>query len=392
MKKFTLILTVLFALAISANAQWQQTNCPHSGRTNCFAISGVNIFTGIENDGIYLSTNDGENWTLVNTGLTNTAVRSLAISGANIFAGTAGSGVFLSTNNGTNWNAINNGLTNTDVRAILANSPYLNAGTNGGGSFGSSNNGANWSVSNTGLTDLHITTLGMVGYTAFAGTPSGVFVLNYPTWTAVNNGLTNLNVYTFATSGTTLFAGTQGGGVFSTTNNGTNWNAVNTGLTFNYITSLAVSGTNIYAGTNGGGVFLSTNSGASWTAINTGLTTMDIYSLAVSETYIYAGTDNSGVWKRPLSEVTGINELKAQGANMSVYPNPATNIVNLNLNNSNNEDLEITFYTIMGEVAKSEILKQNQQQINIGDLRNGIYMVVLKSKTVTENQRLIIQR
>ena len=82
----------------------------------------------------------------------------------------------------------------------------------------------------------------------------------------------------------------------------------------------------------------------------------------------------------------------AQNENIIIYPNPATDIVTLNINNANNKDLEINIYDITGTLVKSEILKQNQQKINIGDLSNGVYMVSIKSKDLTENQRLIIQR
>jgi hypothetical protein len=398
MKKFTIILTVLIAMTINANAQWQQTNCLHNGRTNCFAISGNDIFTGIENDGIYLSTDEGATWALVNSGLTNTSVRSMAISGANIFACTAGSGLFLSTNNGANWTAINNGLTNTDVRAILAMSPYVTIGTNGGGVFTSSNNGSNWnadtSANHSGLTNLNIVTLGMIGYIPYAGTSSGVFKFDYAgtnTWLIENNGLTNLDVYTLFGNGTDLYAGTQGGGVFKTTNNGTNWSAINTGLTFNYITSFAVSGTNIFAGTNGGGIFLSTNNGASWTAINTGLTALDIYSLGVSGAYLYAGTNADGVWKRSLSEITGVNEINAN-KNVNIYPNPASNLITLNFDRTNNQKITLNFYNVMGELVKTELLKQNQQQVNICDLNNGIYIVEINTNNWSEKHPLIIQR
>ena len=395
MKKFTIILTVLIAMTINANAQWQQTNCPHNGRTNCFAISGNNIFTGIENDGIYLSTNDGANWTLINTGLTNTGVRSLSISGINVFAATAGSGVFLSTNNGTNWTAINNGLTNTDVRSIIAMSPYITVGTNGGGVFGSSDNGVTWGTNNAGLTDLHVSSLGFPSTNIlFAGTSGGVFMFDYGgtnTYSAVNNGLTNLDVYTLLGNGADLYAGTQGGGIFKTTNNGTNWSAINTGLTFNYITAFVVSGTNIFAGTNGGGIFLSTNNGANWTAINTGLTNLDIYSLGISGTYLYAGTDLNGVWKRSLSEITGVNEINTS-KNMNVYPNPASNLITLNFDRPNNQKITLNFYNLIGELVKTELLKQNQQQVNICDLNNGIYIVEIKANDWSEKQQLIIQR
>ncbi len=71
-----------------------------------FAVSGNNIFAGGAG-GVFLSTNNGNIWTAVNTGLADTAVYALAINGNNIFAGTYGAGVFLSTNNGFSWTAVN---------------------------------------------------------------------------------------------------------------------------------------------------------------------------------------------------------------------------------------------------------------------------------------------
>lgn len=58
----------------------------------------------------------------------------------------------------------------------------------------------------------------------------------------------------------------------------------------------------------------------------------------------------------------------------------------------NNVDLTLNIYNVMGTLVKSEMLKQNNRQFTIGDLSNGVYMVTIKSKDFTENQRLIIQR
>ena len=55
-----------------------------------FAISGNNIFAGTDLFGVYLSTNNGQNWT--QTSLNNQTIYSLAISGSSIFAGTSFSG------------------------------------------------------------------------------------------------------------------------------------------------------------------------------------------------------------------------------------------------------------------------------------------------------------
>jgi hypothetical protein len=133
-------------------------------------VSGTNLFAGTWGDGVFLSTNNGTNWTAVNNGLTNTFVRALAVSGTNLFAGTVeGGGVFLSTNNGTSWTAI--GLTNTDVNALAISGTNLFAGTWGGGVFLSTSNGA--SSTATGLTNTSVTALAVSGTNLFAGTGGG---------------------------------------------------------------------------------------------------------------------------------------------------------------------------------------------------------------------------
>ncbi|MGH7600078.1 MAG: regulator, partial [bacterium] len=65
--------------AQSLQAQWIQTNGPYGGYILCFAVNGSNLFAGTFGGGVFLSTNNGTNWTAVNTGLTNTVVRSLAV-------------------------------------------------------------------------------------------------------------------------------------------------------------------------------------------------------------------------------------------------------------------------------------------------------------------------
>lgn len=77
---------------------------------------------------------------------------------------------------------------------------------------------------------------------------------------------------------------------------------------------------------------------------------------------------------------------------VSVFPNPASDIINLNIDNAYNTVLKINIYNVIGALVKSELLKQNQQQINISDLKKGIYMLEIKTKEWSKKQKLIIQR
>ena len=89
---------------------------------------------------------------------------------------------------------------------------------------------------------------------------------------------------------------------------------------------------------------------------------------------------------------SGIDENNYASDLFSIYPNPATDIVTLNVDNVNNADFTLNIYNVIGKLVRSELLKQNQQQINVGDLSNGTYMIEINSKELIERQKLTIQR
>lgn len=94
------------------------------------------VFAGAS-DGIYRSTDVGENMNLVMS-LPNNFTWLLAIdSQGHVFAGTEKSGVLRSIDNGVTWEPINSGLPHLDVRALALNDSMkqIFAGTNGKGVF-----------------------------------------------------------------------------------------------------------------------------------------------------------------------------------------------------------------------------------------------------------------
>src|SRR5690348_16098652 len=103
-----------------------------------------------------------------------------------------------------------------------------------------------------------------------------------------SNGPWSATVMDLLANGSNLFAATRGGGVFLSTDDGSNWMPLDNGLTNPYVNSLVVSGTNLFAGTTtvyggiGGGVFRSTDNGATWTLASSGLTNPSVNCFAVS--------------------------------------------------------------------------------------------------------------
>jgi len=174
MKTKLLFLAIAILCSTFTNAQWQQTSL-NTVPAYCLALNGSNIFAG-SNTGMYLSSNNGTNWSSANTGLTSNIIKSLAVSGTNIFAGTEGYGVYSSSNNGSNWDA-------------------------------------------TTLMDAIVPAIAVCGNNIFAGTFEGVFLStnNGVAWNAVNTGLSHTTVFSLALNSSTLFAGTIDGGVYKRT-------------------------------------------------------------------------------------------------------------------------------------------------------------------------------
>ena len=396
----------------TVDTQWVQTRLTYREDNFCFAVSETNLFTGTNGGGVFLSKDNGANWTAVNIGETNNFVWSLIciptiIGGTNLFAGTYGSGVYLSTNNGTNWTSVNNGLTNLNVTsfAVLPNSKNgsnLFAGTMDG-IFLSTDNGTNWKAVNNGLTDTWVNCFTVSGNNIYAGTTNGnvFFSTNSGTnWTDI--GLTNYLISSFAintnlTGGTNLFTGTWGG-VFLSTNNGVSW--VNTGLKNNAISSLAISGTSIFAASQGNGIYLSTNNGTNWIIVNSGLSNTDVQSLVVSGTNLVAGTYLGGIWIRPLSEmITGIkyqhNHIPTRFSLSQNYPNPFNPSTTINYQLPVSRFTTLKVYDILGrEVAK--LVNEEKEagnysvEFNANILASGVYFIRMEAGSFVETKKLLL--
>ncbi len=111
-------------------------------------------------------------------------------------------------------------------------------------------------------------------------------------------------------------------------------------------------------------------------------------------TYTVTITDDNGCVLTDSIEVLfttsidGKNDLSL----INFYPNPANDIITIYINENSNTSFILNIYNVMGLLVRTEMFVQNQLQINIRDLSNGIYMVEIKSEDWTEKQKLIIQR
>ena len=295
-----LIYNLTFNIDI-CNGQWVQTNGPYgNGDIRCLAALGNNIYGGSYGLGVFLSTNNGDSWSL--TSLNNNSVLCLFTMGTSLFAGT-NFGAYRTNDNCQTWTNVSNGLPiiggtgASDVYAFTLLGTNLYAGTDDG-VYVSTNNGNNWS--SAGLSGKFVNALTINGTNIFAGIISSNY-LDPDVYLSTNSGISwtpvgtlQSSILSLVSSGNKVFAVTnlESNNIFLTTNNGNTWNSI--GLLNQYMYSLAISGNTMFAGTNnmnGNHIFRSTDYGGSWVNVSVGLWGYSrIYSILPNGGYLFAAT------------------------------------------------------------------------------------------------------
>ena len=344
MKIYKKMITVglCFILSSTISAQWIQTSFPNHV-VSCLASKESNLFAGTWGQGMFRSTDNGTTWTEINNGLPDFYARwvySLAVvpssgggGGTNLFAGMEYGGVYRSTDDGDNWIAVNSGLgsginivalgvAGSTILAGAAQQPGLS------GVYRSVNDGETWTRCNSGFVtqaDSNVycfasTTTGSTTY-FYAGTGGGVFISNTDgtSWTRISNGLPPESISALAVnpgsggiSDQTLFAGVGYSGAFSSTDNGSSWTQVNEGFIYtpliaDFIVSSVPNGTvgtnNIFA-IEAGHVYESTNNGTRWWDTGCPYGTGILKCLTINGDYLFVGAEG-GIWKYSLIPDTG---------------------------------------------------------------------------------------
>ena len=87
--------------------------------------------------------------------------------------------------------------------------------------------------------------------------------------------------------------------------------------------------------------------------------------------------------------VTGINDIDNQNISdfVKIYPNPTSNLINLNFASP-----IIKFESILFDEVGNQVLISNQKKIDISTLPNGVYVLSIKTDTWQKSQKIIISK
>ena len=81
------------------------------------------------------------------------------------------------------------------------------------------------------------------------------------------------------------------------------------------------------------------------------------------------------------STTTGIaSENSILNTRMFVYPNPANEILNINLSNSNFNNSKVSIYHLSGDEVLNSVMASNSTQLNIDGLSHGLYFVKVSNE------------
>ena len=96
-----------------------------------------------------------------------------------------------------------------------------------------------------------------------------------------------------------------------------------------------------------------------------------------------------------VSDYVGITENALSDA-VSIYPNPATDVLTINVDNVIGDELNIELSNIAGQVVFTRSLSEfngtAKEDIDVNDLTEGVYFVKVYTNEATTTVRVVVQK
>ena len=377
---FLFCLCILLLLPSNSNAQWVQTNSPTS--VSYFAVRDTSIFvTGGSPTGLLVSSVHSTIWTEKNSGFPTLGAFRPFVYGSKVYVGTVSHGLYVTTDDGNDWTQVGLNTYNVDDEGYVDG--VLVAGVQTAIQR-STDNGATWGPQI--ILNASTTFLRTYDDTMFCGADAKLFrsVDSAKTWVRKDSGLGGSNVKSLAKIGTTLFVSTYGNGVYRSTNNGDTWSAADTGFTGNfvaYVNGLVAYNGNLFAATYAG-VFVSTDMGDHWASFGTGLPTNAPGDITVCSGYLYV-CESNGAWRLNLSDLLAVHEntdaIPQTYALEQNFPNPFNPTTQIGFRTAGFGSVTLKIYDALGReiatVLNHEKLTAGEHQVpfDASHLSSGVY-------------------
>lgn len=314
----------LFVSNDNGNSYSQRITAATFAARGSIAINGSFIMVSINGEGVYLSNDGGNNFTIINS-VPNNAVFDCEFEGNTLWIGTS-DGAYKSVSGGSSWELVVNGLFASDkVISFAYDGTFLYAGTETDLYKWDENNQSwfQWGTPN-GLSVgvVYDILSGEFGY-LYAATSTGIYKYE-SSWQLQDGGLnqTAYPVYQarcLVRSGSKIAAGIERFGVSSKSSDAGSW-LNHPGIIGDYINRFCTKGSFLGASAQRSGAIISGDNAANWSKAGNSYPITQTNSVKGIESYIVAAT-NQGIFKSDTLDLINWTSLSGQQASL-----PATGI------------------------------------------------------------------
>jgi photosystem II stability/assembly factor-like uncharacterized protein len=165
-----------------------------------------------------------------------------------------------------------------------------------------------------------------------------------------------------------------------------------TSMGLNCITFQKNANNALYVGTEVG-IFFQDSTMSNWIADNTDLPSVGVRELEINYSIgkIRAATYGRGIWEAPLYNFVGIEESDISGE-FAIYPNPAKNIINIDVTGKTEGTINITLFNIVGAMVKKVegIVPSKNITLDVSKLVSGTYFVKIAAKKGNCIKKIVI--
>jgi len=397
-------------LATSLNAQqWQQVTEIPAGQTTALFATGDTLFAGGLNR-IYYTFDGGDTWdSTVTISPTLDFISAIRYSQGRLYVATEFEGVFSSSNGGQNWQADNAGLVGLgakNISSLALRGDSLYAGTYGAGVFVKKiSTNSNWSAYKTGMAWGNVESLTNIDGKLFAGAGGNatVFTHAYPghTWTetpfAEFDGELNSFLGVAKRGNILLAAGNLG--LYRSEDGGANWTYYNPGTGFLGAATFVINSERVIAflAKPSGLSFLkfTDDEGQNWQNFEPAAPNSLGYEIAFFNGKLYSARSN-GLWRIELttSIKDPVGELPELGQN---FPNPFSVSTTIPVTLTQQTWLELSVFDAGAAYIRTiwrgeKPAGSHQFEFQSGDLPPGIYVARLTTETGVASRLMTIFR
>lgn len=307
MKRYSKFVLLVFLFAtMNLFSQWEQLSGLPNAPIEDLLVAKNKIYAVVWDNGLFISSDYGDNWVPQNEGITTTFLKTIALVGNTMLLGASDtSGVFRSTDYGYHWVRSVDSLKERSIATFAVDGDIVYLLTETSSIYKSTDFGVTWWEVNSAEISEVITAIAASNGRLLAGTSTGNLYLSTDdgsNWANIKNQQIYSTITSLLWDGDNIFCGTTSGVYFSS-NFGTNWFQRNLGMKVQDILLIRKVKDAIIVGTKTGGVYFSFDEGRNWFEFNEGISNMTIQALTFDNYYIYIGTEYGGVLRRNINEM-----------------------------------------------------------------------------------------